>query len=276
MHSVPGSSPHPRPGKLDDRSHRAAGVSAAYRCVPRRTLPWLAASLLAVALAPSAARAQAVNPDFFVTNGQVTAQALVDSTLYVGGSFSFVGPVTGAGVPVDSVTALPAPGYPHVNGTVITAVPDGAGGWFIGGQFTAVGDSLRSNLAHVLADQSVSPWNPGAGGVVHALLRRNGTLYVGGDFLALGGVPRSRAGAVDDSVGLVTPWNPNANSSVRAFAAGPTFLYAAGQFTSIGGQFKNRIAALDYATGAADVLWDANANGPVLALWLDAIANLLY
>src|SRR5262245_29351643 len=276
MHSVPGSSPHPRPGKLDDRSHRAAGVSAAYRCVPRRTLPWLAASLLAVALAPSAARAQAVNPDFFITNGQVSAQALVDSTLYVGGSFSFVGPVTGAGLTVDSVTALPTAGFPLVNGTVIAAVPDGAGGWFLGGQFTSVGANPRANLAHVLADLTVSPWDPGTDGVVRALLLKDHVLYVGGDFLSLGGTPRTRAGAVDDTLGAVTAWNPVANSSVRAFAAGPTFLFVGGQFTAIGGQLKNRIAALDYTTGAADDLWDANANGSVLALWYDPVEAVLY
>src|SRR5262249_60601132 len=104
--------------------------------------------------------------------------------------------------------------------------PDGSGGGFIGGQFAAVGDSLRNNLAHVLADQTVSPWNPGAGAAVHTLMLRNGTLFAGGDFLTLGGVPRNRAGAVDTSTGVPTAWNPNADSSLRALVARPTVIYA--------------------------------------------------
>src|SRR5262249_36637556 len=92
----------------------------------------------------------------------------------------------------------------------------------------------------------------------------------------LGGVPRSRAAAVDDSLGALTGWNPGPNSSVRALAAGPTFLYVAGQFTSIGGQNRNRIAACDFTTGVADPIWDANANGSVPALWMDPVATVLY
>jgi hypothetical protein len=235
-------------------------------------------ALLACAcvLLGSAARAQTLRPDFSITNGQVTAQVLRGNTLYLGGSFSFVGPVTGAGVPVDLSTGVPAAGFPRVNGSVFTAVPDGAGGWFIGGQFTTVGVSSRLNLAHVLADQSVSSWNPGTNGNVRALLLRSGVLYVGGDFLTLGGLSRNRIGAVDATSGAVGAWNPNANSSVRAFAAGGSVLYVGGQFTTLGGQARNRIAALDYTTGSADPLWNPNANSLVLALWLDTGSGTLY
>src|SRR5262249_11377974 len=94
-------------------------------------------------LAGSPARAQTVAPDFYITNGQVNAQFVRGNPLYIGGTFNFVGPVTGSGVPVDTSTAAPAAGYPRVNGTVMAVVPDGSGGWYIGGQFTAVGASAR-------------------------------------------------------------------------------------------------------------------------------------
>src|SRR5256885_600948 len=271
----PGPSPRPRPGSSDAQATRSDRVGRARHgvAIPAR-LAATAAALAALLASP--ARAQTVNPALFITNGQVTAQALRDSTLYIGGSFTFVGPVTGAGVPVDSVSALPGPGFPRVNGVVLAAVPDGAGGWFIGGQFTAVDGSLRSNLAHVLADFTVAAWDPGASGIVRALVLRGGTLFVGGDFLTLGGAARNRIGAVDTSTALATAWNPNANSSVRAFAPGTSALYVGGQFTTIGGLARNRIAALDYVTGAASAAWNPNANGTVLSLSLDPASNLLY
>ena len=236
----------------------------------------LVACAVLLGLASAPANAQTVRTDFYITNGQVTTQTLRGNTLYVGGSFSFVGPVTGAGVPVDPTTATPASGFPRVNGTVVAAVPDGSGGWYLGGQFTAVGSEVRTNLAHVLADQSVAAWNPGASAIVRVLLLRSGVLYVGGDFLTLGGVARNRVGAVDAATGVTTSWNPNANSSVRAFAEGATQLYVGGQFTTIGGQARNRIARVNYTTGAADATWNPNANSLVLTLALDAASNLVY
>src|SRR5262249_15462179 len=162
------------------------------------------------------------------------------------------------GVPVDPTSALPAAGFPIVNGTVLAAVSDGAGGWYIGGQFTSVGGSARSNLAHVLAGGSISPWDPGAHGLVRPLVLRGG--------LVLGGAPRNGIGAVDAATGVATSWNADANGSVRALAAGTAALYVGGQFTTIGGLARGRIAAVDWTTGAVDPVWDPGANSLVLAL----------
>jgi hypothetical protein len=224
---------------------------------------------MALVLPATQADAQAVRPDFYITNGQVFTQAVRGNTLYVGGNFTYAGPITGSGVPVDEVTAAVPPGFPRVNGTVNAVVPDGSGGWFIGGQFAQVGASARANLAHVLADQTVSSWNPGTsggGGAVRALLLHDGLLYVGGDFTSLGGITRNRIGAVDASTGVTTPWNSNANGAVLALADGGTGLLVGGQFTTIGGQARNRIARLDYITSTAHVGWNPNAASAVRAL----------
>jgi len=222
------------------------------------------------------ARAQTVAPNFYITNGQVVTQVLRGNTLYIGGMFNFVGPVTGSGVPVDVTTGAPASGFPRVNGTVMAAIPDGAGGWFIGGQFVAVGASARSNLAHVLADQSVDPWNPGANGIVRTLVLRSGVLYAGGDFTTLGGITRNRIGAVDASTGVASSWNPNSNSSVRTLVTNGSVMWVGGQFTTIGAQSRNRIAQLDFTTGAANATWNPNSNSTVNALAWDAANSLLY
>src|ERR1044072_5569420 len=63
------------------------------------------------------------------------------------GSFLYVGPSTGGGVPCDAHTAAPLPSYPRVVGRVYTVVADGQGGWYIGGLFSYVGGQARGEPA---------------------------------------------------------------------------------------------------------------------------------
>lgn len=221
---------------------------------------------IAVGWAP--AGAQSARDDFYVTNGTVNATALAGGILYVGGSFTNVGPVTGGGVPLDAASGALAGGFPRVVGEVDVAIPDLAGGWYIGGLFTTVGGQPRSNLAHVLADLSVSPWNPGTNGQVRALAFADSVVYLGGAFSAVGGQPRNRIAAVD-TAGDVTAWDANANGLVLSLALGSSALYAGGAFTSLGGQTRNRIAALDRGSAAATG-WNPSANNQVSALLLDS------
>ncbi len=127
---------------------------------------WAAGLLLAAA---GSAGAQTIRPDFDITNGTINATVLSGNTLYIGGSFTSVGPVTGAGVPLDAVSGVAINGFPKVVGQVTAVASDGSGGWYIGGLFTTVGGVARSNLAHILSDNSVSSWDPGSNGQVLAL-----------------------------------------------------------------------------------------------------------
>jgi hypothetical protein len=245
----------------DGRSGGRAGARA--RCA---LLPYARAGVLILGLtASSSARAQTVREDFYITNGTVNAEVLAGDTLYIGGSFTTVGPVTGSGVPLDETTGLAETGFPHVSGDLNAVVADGAGGWFIGGSFTAVGGIARANLAHVLADHSVATWDPGTNGIVRCLLLSGTTLYAGGEFTSAGGQARNRIAALDATTGAASAWNPDANSTVRALAQSGSLVYAGGAFTSIGGQLRNRIAALDDGTGLASA-WNPNANSTVFAI----------
>lgn len=222
---------------------------------------------LAVLLGASASRAQTVRDDFYITNGQVNTQLILGTKLYVGGSFSSVGAVTGSGVPVDAETGVAVAGFPRIDGQITVAIPDGAGGWFLGGAFTKVGAASRSNLAHVLADYSVDPWAPNPNGQVRALVVSGDTLHVGGDFTTIGAASRNRIAAISVATGGAMPWNPNANGSVRALLKRGSTLYVGGSFTSIAGQTRNRVAAISVTSGLL-TSFNPNSNSQVSALSL--------
>src|SRR5437763_672347 len=107
--------------------------------------------------------------------------------------------------------------------------------------------------------------NGNSGDGVRALAVSGTTVYAGGDFIDIGGQPRSGIAALDATTAAATAWNPHVGliyggvggNGVRAMAVSGTKVYAGGDFTSIGGQARNGIAALDATTGTA-TSWDPN------------------
>ncbi len=225
----------------------------------------LVTALLAGTGAVPEAHAQVPRSDFSVTNGTVNAQVISGTTLYVGGSFTRVGPITGSGAPIDSATGAVIPSFPQVAGQVNAIAADGQGGWFIGGLFTTVGGVARANLAHIRADNSLSPWNPATDGQVLTMALDNGTLYVGGGFANAGGAARARVAAIDTASGLATAWNPGASDLVRTLIVSGSTVYLGGRFLVAGGVSRTRLAAIDVATGTANA-WNPGANLDVFTL----------
>jgi len=240
---------------------------------PRCSLPALLVLILAVlALSAGPLHAQTLRHEFWVPNSMVRAALLDGNTLYLGGDFTRLGPVTGSGVPIDAGTGAPVADFPIVVGDVSSALADGAGGWFIGGDFSSVGGVPRSDIAHVLADGSVAPWNPGADGPVQALALSGGTLYAGGLFGQIGGQSRSQIAALDVASGNATAWNPGADGAVYTLAVSGNTVYAGGAFSTLGGVARGHLGALDATTGTPTG-WNPNAlpdYSSVLCIALDA------
>jgi hypothetical protein len=231
----------------------------------RRLVALLALAAVST-LSPSPARAQAAH-DIWTTDGPIYAQAPEGNVLYVGGSFTRIGPVTGSALLYNVNSAQPSLPWPVVAGTVNAVTSDGVGGWYIGGSFTAVQSQPRNNLAHLDAMGYVTPWNPSANAQVNALLRVGTTIYVGGSFTEVAGLPRASLAAVD-AAGVLKPWNPGAVGgavySLAATTAPALTIYAGGSFGIAGIVGRNRAAAFD-STGAV-LPWNPNANGIVYAL----------
>jgi hypothetical protein len=213
---------------------------------------------------PTASVAQVVDQKLWVTNGEVDAVVRDGGTLYIGGTFTHVGPPSGGGVALDAATGAPPGTYPKVAGRIYAVISDGAGGWYIGGLFTGVGGLPRSNIAHLSSDMTVSSWNPGADKEVLALARIGSTLYAGGSFTTIAGQPRSKIAALDGTSAHLLPWNPGANGDVRAIAIKGAIVYVGGDFDSLGGQPRNRVGAV--LSDGTLTGWKPNASDPVYAL----------
>ena len=247
---------------------------ARFRLADRRTCLRIAATVaVTVASSIDVSSAQQIDPDFWGTDGQVNAVAVSGNSVYVGGAFNSVAPVTGGGVPLSARTGTPVSAFPKVDGFVYATVPDGMGGWFIGGWFRHVAGLPRDNIAHVLADGTVADWAPGLhdnlggqyGAYAYALARRGNTLYVGGFFLKVGQVRRVDLAAVDAITGELKPWDPEPSGFVSALLVEGNTLYVGGKFYGIAGRHRAYIAAFD-ATSDTLTGWDPVANSGVSAL----------
>ncbi|TAE11867.1 MAG: choice-of-anchor D domain-containing protein [Bacteroidetes bacterium] len=156
-------------------------------------------------------------------------------------------------------------GFPKVEGGIFVSIPDGSGGWYIGGSFTKVAGVTRNRIAHINSDKSLDmTWNPDANSNIYSVALSGTDLYVGGLFTTIGGQTRNRIAKLSTTTGLAdATWNPNANGNIDALAPSGTDLYVGGSFTSIGGQTRNNIAKLSTTTGLADATWNPGAGSTV-------------
>ena len=237
----------PSPRLLAHTSNRRAGW---------HTLLVLSASCLSASASVSnPARAQLVQEQLWGTDGTVTTIARSGSTVYVGGAFRMAGPVSGGGVTVSGSDGNTVAPLPRVAGVVQAVIPDGTGGWFIGGSFVSVGGQPRVNLAHILGNGDVSAWAPNTNGEVMALALDGQRLYGGGSFSYVAGQSRPNIAAVGVISGEAAEWNPDANQSVRSLLVHRGLVYVGGDFSMIGGAARNSLAALDPASGTA-TMWN--------------------
>jgi hypothetical protein len=136
------------------------------------------------------------------TDGVVGSVLAAGDRVYIGGGFDYVGPYTGSGVPLDRTTWLGVRRLAKINGTVRVAASDGAGGYYVGGDFTKVGALARAHVAHIRADGRVDEaWDAHANGVVSALAVSGSTVYAGGNFSRIGGRVRHHIAALNTRTG---------------------------------------------------------------------------
>src|SRR5690606_21447410 len=134
-----------------------------------------------------------------------------------------VGGLSGYAFKISTSGVLDA-GFPVADGIIRAVIPDGSGGWYVGGTFTNIGGQPRNRIAHIDASNNVTAWNPNANNGVYTMVLSGTTLYVGGLLTNIGGQNRNRIAALDTTVNTnnATAWNPNAGSTVNALALSRT------------------------------------------------------
>lgn len=206
---------------------------------------------------------------FLTVDGTVHATLVVGNTLFVGGEFisinntgrrslAAVNLQTGA---VNNLWNADINLDREVSGKVYTlALSAGGSTLFVGGDFETVRGIERPNLVavSVVNGALVGAWNaaPRPDGPVRALATSPDglTLYVGGEFTAIGAGARAGIASVSAPNGTLLPWQAEIDDgNVRAMALDPgnARLFIGGTFTSIRGESHNRLAALGLANGRA-------------------------
>jgi len=223
-------------------------------------------AVLGILLAWTApAGAQTIRDDFPLPNGLVYALAQTSGTLYVGGSFTRIGPRAPYGVVLSPSTGEIVQ-LPKLDGSLGSTCSDGQGGWYIMGGFQNVNGVQRNGMAHLEADGTVAAWNPQRGPNPLTIALGSSAVYIGGHFTVMNGVTRMKAAAVDPVTAALLPWDPHidyvTSNNVQTIRVANDRVYLGGDFYK--GSHHN-VAAVDPVFGAL-FPWNPTVDGPVFAI----------
>jgi len=198
---------------------------------------------------------------------EVSVLLIDGETLYVGGNFSNISGQARENLASFSTrNGLLSDWNPGAMGWHVSAIAVADGVAYVGGIFGGIGGQSRANLAAVnLVNGQATAWQPRPSGgelsEVFALAVSGNTVYAGGEFYNIDGLPRRRLAALDAVTGQATSWNPYVDGfAVYALADGGGSLAMGGDFRIVGGLERSNLAALDTATGKP-ISWNPGVDG---------------
>ncbi|MGW6175025.1 PKD domain-containing protein [Arthrobacter sp. NPDC055138] len=158
-----------------------------------------------------------------------------------------------------SADVLPSP---QINGVVWSTAVNGNTAYAVG-SFTrarpsgvaagGAGEVLRNNaMAFEISTGKILPWNPNlnAQGKDVEISPDKTQLFVGGDFSAVGGQPRSKIAAFDLGTGALQSFGTSISGQVETISVTGNTVYLGGSFGTAGGQPRQNVAAFNRANGA--------------------------
>ena len=143
--------------------------------------------------------------------------------------------------------------------------PDGT--TYAVGDFTEVGAATGGIARLDTVDGDVDRTFPTVNGSVNAMVTdANGTIYLGGNFISIGGQPRQGLARINAD-GSVDSWAPEVGGNgalVSALAIDGDTVYVGGRFASVNGQARTSLAAIDTQTGEV-LAWAPNVSGGLVS-----------
>ncbi len=243
-------------------------------------------------------------------NSAVYALAFVPASgqIIVGGAFTTLQPTLPGGnaklttrnnlARINSDGAVDASFDPNANSAVTTLALEPSGSILVGGTFSTLQPAgtavaiTRNRFARLNADGSLDlNFNPDANGGIAVVAARpdgtvfvggnfdglqlNGSIYVGGVFNTIGGLPARNFAALTDNGSVSTTFQPRPDGAVNAVLVLPDGrAIVGGAFTTIAGTARNRVAR--FTTDAAlDATFNPNVGGAVNALAAQADGKIL-
>ena len=195
------------------------------------------------------------NFDFAVDDGasvNATVHAFAEDAqgrIYVVGQWQRGGAL-GRVARLNANGALDEDWLPQPDGTVWNVALDG-GDVFLTGDFRRIGATWRNGLAK-LGDGTGAPldleWNPqpmwsGSAGYAYGIVAAAGSVYVTGQFDAIGGIARAGLARLERSgVGATMAWNPEVDHAVYAMRPVGSAMILAGAFGHVGSDVRNGLA----------------------------------
>lgn len=222
--------------------HFSAKVSIPFPVLLK--IPSFSIVLLFILISNNEAVSQVLNTALPITNGAVKSIVKSGDTLYLGGYFTEIGEAAGRAVLLNKISGKHDKTFPEINGSVNICLPDGHGGWYIGGSFSKVNGLSRNAIVHINADNSISSWSPSITdvnpfgeeipGEVNTIAIKGEAVYIGGWFTKVNGIERKYAAAVNIvGDGELTDWDPKPNSGVYAIQPGDSTVFLGGTFTNL-------------------------------------------
>ncbi len=155
----------------------------------------------------------------------------------------------------------------EMDGEVFAAVPDGNGGFFIGGSFTLINGQSRTYLAQIDANSNLTSFNPvidyffPPNARIFDLKVHNNILYAGGTITNVDGQTRNNFAAFDCSTGNLLSWAPNPAGYVMTIEVVNDQILIGGSFATIDGNSRNNIAAFDLSYNLLN--WNPNPDNTI-------------
>ena len=155
----------------------------------------------------------------------------------------------------------------EINGEIVTAIPDGEGGYYIAGKFTKINGQQRTYLAQIDANNELTSFNPTItyffppNASINTLKIANNILFIGGGISTVNGQSRLNVAAFDILTGNLTSWAPNPNGVIKAIEFIDNKIILGGSFTMTSGVNRNNIASYDLNLNLTS--WNPSPNGAV-------------